>query len=832
MPDTTQPDDGARSFDDFLARYLASERARSARSIDLTRVLSARTMGVVQAAGRFALERGQAELDALHVLSGLVSEPGIARVLDAIGADPGEIAASAEASLPAAAAAADVDAATMTPALRRALLQAVQVARSTGSTYVDPEHLFFALVLAPDASAGRILEAAGITAEALVHAARGESEPEAEVRESPQAAEPTALERYGTDLTERARQGLIDPVIGRDAEIEQAIEILARRTKNNPVLVGEAGVGKTAIAEGLARRISAGEVPAALAEARVVSLDIAGMLSGARYRGDFEERLTSTLAEVAEAEGRVVLFIDELHTIVGAGGGESGAIDAGNILKPRLARGELRLIGATTLTEFRRIEKDPALARRFQQVRVGEPGIDDAIAILGGLREAYERHHGVRFTDEALAAAVTLGARYLPERVLPDKAIDLIDQAGARRRLRTGPAARPDDLRARRADLDEAKRDAVAAERYEDASRIRDEIVAVEAELASADAAVPVVGADEIAGVVSRLTGIPAGRIGAADRERLAGLEEELHRRVVGQDEAVAAVARSVRRSRTGMADPRRPDGSFLFLGPTGVGKTELAKALAASLFDDEAAVARFDMSEYSEKHTVSRLVGAPPGYVGHDEAGQLTERVRRNPYSVVLFDEIEKAHPDVFTLLLQVLEDGRLTDAQGRTVDFRNTVVIMTSNIGSEFLTARQGAIGFSRAGADADSDDLRARVMGRLRETMRPELINRIDEIVLFRRLEGEQLARIVELLLEATRARAAAQGVDLVVRPAAVAWLAEHGHEPEFGARPLRRLIQREVDDRLADLLVAGAPREVVVDAGPHGLSVDDATEAQAA
>ncbi|MTE22785.1 ATP-dependent Clp protease ATP-binding subunit [Microbacterium sp. ZXX196] len=832
MPDTTQPDDGARSFDDFLARYLASERARSARSIDLTRVLSARTMDAVQAAGRFALERGQAELDALHVLRGLVADPAIARVLDAIGADPREIAASAEASLPAAAAAADADAATMTPALRRALLQAVQVARSTGSTYVDPEHLFFALVLAQDAAAGRILEAAGVTAEALVHAARGESAPESEVRESQQAAEPTALERYGTDLTERAREGLIDPVIGRDAEIEQAIEILARRTKNNPVLVGEAGVGKTAIAEGLARKIAAGEVPAALSQARVVSLDIAGMLSGARYRGDFEERLTSTLAEVAAADGRIVLFIDELHTIVGAGGGESGAIDAGNILKPRLARGELRLIGATTLAEFRRIEKDPALARRFQQVRVGEPGIDDAIAILGGLREAYESHHGVRFTDEALAAAVTLGARYLPERVLPDKAIDLIDQAGARRRLRTGPAARPDELRARRAELDEAKRDAVAAERYEEASRIRDEIVAVEAELARADAAVPVVGAEEIAGVISRLTGIPAGRIGAADRERLAALEDELHRRVVGQDEAVAAIARSVQRSRTGMADPRRPDGSFLFLGPTGVGKTELAKALADSLFDDEAAVARFDMSEYSEKHTVSRLVGAPPGYVGHDEAGQLTERVRRNPYSVVLFDEIEKAHPDVFTLLLQVLEDGRLTDAQGRTVDFRNTVVIMTSNIGSEFLTARQGAIGFSRAGADADSDDLRARVMGRLRETMRPELINRIDEIVLFRRLEGEQLARIVELLLEATRARAAAQGVELVVTPAAVAWLAEHGHEPEFGARPLRRLIQREVDDRLADLLVAGAPREVVVDAGPHGLSVDDATDANEA
>ncbi len=817
MPEDFTPDEGRDAFDDFLSRYLAGERGRAARSIDLSRYLSARTQETLQDAGRFALARGQHELDALHVLREIVRVDQVRDAIARLGVDPESIVRESEQRLPASADVADVDSAVVTSSVQRALFHAFQVARSSGSTYIDPEHLFFALVLAQDTPAGQILARAGVTAEALTQSVRETVSGAERSPDQTAASEPaTMLERYGRDLTSLAEAGELDPVIGRADEIEQTIEILSRRTKNNPVLIGEAGVGKTAIVEGLAQAIVSGEVPEQLRGSRVVSLDLPAMLAGARYRGDFEERLTATMSEIAERKGELIVFIDEVHTVVGAGAGSDGAMDAGNILKPRLARGDLHLVGATTLAEYRTIEKDPALERRFQPVKVGEPSIEDAVRILHGLRPAYEQHHAITYTDDALRAAVELSDRYLSDRVLPDKAIDLIDQAGARLRLRLGVAVDVSDLMAQLATLEADKNSAVAAERYEDAMRLRDEIADVQRRIddstrRDAVRGEQVVDAEHIAAVISRSTGIPVSRLTESERGRLAGLESELHARVIGQDAAVTAVATAVRRNRTGMGDSRRPVGSFLFLGPTGVGKTELAKTLASSLFEDENAVIRFDMSEFGERHTVSRLVGAPPGYVGYDEAGQLTERVRRAPYSVVLFDEIEKAHPDVFNLLLQVLDDGRLTDGQGRTVDFRNTVVIMTSNIGSEFLASRSGAIGFIADGGGAtgfgDESELRARVMGKLREAMRPEFLNRIDEIVLFRKLEKAQLRSIVSLLLEQSASRLARREISFEATDAVVDWLAEHGYEPEYGARPLRRLIQREIDDRIADLLVSG-------------------------
>lgn len=820
---------GASSFDEFLARYLAGEQARQARSIDLSRFLTARTQSILQQAGRFALERGQTELDALHILRVIVEDESVQQAIRRVGASPERIITATEARLPGAGDVADINAATITPSASRALFHSYQVARSSGSTYIDPEHLFFALVLGQDAPAGQVLARAGVTAEALtqgmretvstdgIDAEHGEQGQQANGTGT-EASDTPMLDKFGMDLTERAANGELDPVIGRADEIEQTIEILSRRTKNNPVLVGEAGVGKTAIVEGLARAIVEENVPEALLGKRVIALDLPGMLAGTRYRGDFEERLTKTMEEIAANTGDLIVFIDEVHTVVGAGGAGDGGMDAGNILKPRLARGELHLVGATTLNEYRKIEKDPALERRFQPVRVGEPSIEDAVLILQGLKPAYEQHHGVEYTDAAIRAAVELSDRYLSDRVLPDKAIDLIDQAGARLRLRLGVKVDVSAMQSRLGELEAEKNAAVRTEHYEEASRLRDEISKVQAKLdevteqgraAASDATV--IDEAEIAAVISRATGIPVNRLTETERERLADLEGELHQRVIGQDDAVTAVAKAVRRNRTGMGDSRRPVGSFLFLGPTGVGKTELAKALADRLFDDETAVIRFDMSEFGERHTVSRLVGAPPGYVGYDEAGQLTERVRRNPYSIVLFDEIEKAHPDVFNLLLQVLDDGRLTDGQGRTVDFRNTVVVMTSNLGSEFLASRSGALGFV-AGSDASgfssADDVRQRVMGKVREAMRPEFLNRIDEIVLFQKLDQPQLASIVRLMLGATARRLASREVGFEVTDAAVALLAERGYEPEYGARPLRRVIQREVDDRISDLFVSGA------------------------
>jgi len=826
LPNNFDPEQtGAGSFDEFLARYLQGERAaQSERSINISRLMSRRTREVLAEAGRYAVELGHGELDALHILRVLATQEPAAGAISGVGADPAAIAAAAEERLPEPTQQRADAAPMLTQSSQRALFHAYQVARASGSTYVDPEHLFFAIVIGQEAPAGQVLSAAGVTPEALQAGMREtvDTDGSATASAGAQTAEATSetpmLDKYGLDLTERARSGKLDPVIGRVDEIEQTIEILSRRTKNNPVLIGEAGVGKTAIVEGLAQAIVDGGVPQQLLGKRVVSLDLPAMLSGTRYRGDFEERLTKLMDEITANSADVIVFIDELHTVVGAGGAGEGGMDAGNILKPRLARGELHVVGATTLKEYRSIEKDPALERRFQPVQVGEPSIDDAVLILSGLRGAYEEHHAVRYTDEAIRAAVELSARYVTDRFLPDKAIDLIDQAGARLRLSLGSKIDTSALLQELAVLESRKNSAVTAEHYEEASGLRDEITAVQEKLAaaassgqtttSAVAASDVVDEKEIAAVISRATGIPANRLTEADRSRLAKLETELHERVIGQDDAVTVVAKAVRRNRTGLGDQQRPVGSFLFLGPTGVGKTELAKTLAGSLFGDEKAMLRFDMSEFGERHTVSRLVGAPPGYVGYDEAGQLTERVRRNPYSVVLFDEIEKAHPDVFNLLLQVLDDGRLTDGQGRTVDFRNTVIIMTSNLGSEFLASRGGALGFvqSDSGNGFSSEkDLRDRVMGKLREAMRPEFLNRIDEIVLFRKLEKPQLRQIVRLLLGATETRLGAHEITIDVTDAALDWIADNGYEPEYGARPLRRLIQREIDDRIADLLV---------------------------
>src|SRR5690625_3538854 len=666
--------------------------------------------------------------------------------------------------------------------------------------------------------AGRILGQAGVTQAALqagAEAAEAGMQPgqEAEGDES----QGSVLEKYSTDLTALAAEGRLDPVIGRAEEIEQTIEILARRTKNNPVLLGEAGVGKTAIAEGLAQAIHAGEVPKQLHGKRIIALDMPGMLAGTRYRGDFEERLTGALNEIAE-DGDMIVFVDELHTLVGAGGsGESNSMDAGNILNPRLARGDLHMIGATTLKEYRTIEKDSALERRFQPVTVGEPSVEDAVTILEGLKDRYAEFHEVTYTDEAVRAAVELSNRYITDRFLPDKAIDLIDQAGARMSLARGPGVDVDALKRNLSELEAEKKSAIEAEDYERAGRVRDEITALTARIESVEAPAAqaartaaseaTIGEEEIAQVVSRASGIPAARRTQSQKARLANMEEARPDRLLAQDEAVTPVPRAIRRSQTGMADPDRPIGSFLFRAPPGVGKTELAKAPAQTLFDDESAMIRFAMSEFGERHTVSRLVGAPPGYVGYDEAGQLTEQVRRRPYSVILLDEVEKAHPDAFNLLLQVLDDGRLTDGQGRTVDFRNTVIIMTSNLGSEHMSSN-APLGFASGDAEATQRDIKQKVMGRLREFMRPEFLNRIDDTLLFNPLTRDQLREIVSMQLQDSEERLAAQDITLEVDEAAQDWIAAAGYEPAYGARPLRRVIQRTLDDQIADLLVAEA------------------------
>jgi ATP-dependent Clp protease ATP-binding subunit ClpC len=815
------------SFEQILARLLAGQggNGQFGRPIDIGRLLSRRTHELLGKARDFAVSHGHAELDALHILRAAIDEHPASDLVTFAGADRDRLIHAIEGRLPGTSGGAP-ERPPLTSAAQRVLLESAQAARAFGSTYVDPEHVIFALVVAQDSVPGQLLSAAGVTPEAMQRFAQNggvQAAAAADQAEPQEQSETPTLDKFGTDLTARAREGLIDPVIGRADEIEATVEILLRRTKNNPVLIGEPGVGKTAIVEGLAQRIASGDVPQPLKDKRVVSLDMASMVAGTRFRGDFEERLTQAVDEIAAHSDKLIVFIDELHTVVGAGSGSEGGMDAGNILKPRLARGELHIVGATTLTEYRRVEKDAALERRFQPVQVPEPSVEDAVQILAGLASRYEEHHAVTYTPEAIRASVELSHRYVSDRFLPDKAIDLIDQAGARRRLRLGSTVDVAALQQELADLESAKNQAVAAERYEEASALRDRMQEVETRLEAATAHPAAVASsidatideEDIAEMVSRATGIPASRLTEGDRSRLAVLEHELHARVIGQDDAVEAIAKSIRRSRTGMGDSKRPTGSFLFLGPTGVGKTELAKALASSLFGDESSMLRFDMSEFGERHTVSRLVGAPPGYVGYDEAGQLTERVRRNPYSVILLDEIEKAHPDVFNLLLQVLDDGRLTDGQGRTVDFRNTVIIMTSNLGSEFLASRSGAMGFTPASFDGSAGNgfgsdkaLRDRVMGKLREAMRPEFLNRIDEIVLFQKLSEAEIREIVSLMLLDTEHRLLVQDIRFSADDESLRWLAEHGYEPEYGARPLRRLIQREVDDRIAELLVAGS------------------------
>ncbi|MFC3989558.1 ATP-dependent Clp protease ATP-binding subunit [Actinoplanes siamensis] len=851
---------GPGQWDDLFARFFgAAEPRRAAQRIDIARYMSNDARQVLADAARRAADIGHgdgglADLDTDHLLWAVLQQEPMKQTVRRAGADPHVLLGELDARLgddaartAAANRRADMGAAgrdtpeqvALTPAAKRALLDSLQISRAVGASYIGPEHILMALGLNTDSVAGRLL-AGRLDPRAIPSpetpagpAGGGQGGSRGGARTGG-AATPT-LEQFGVDLTEVARRGEIDPVIGRADEIEQAVEILSRRTKNNPVLIGEAGVGKTAIVEGLAQRIVDGDVPLTLQDKRVVQLDLAGLVAGTRYRGDFEERLRKIIDEIKASGDGLVVFLDEIHTLVGAGGGggEGGGMDAGNMLKPALARGQLRVIGATTLDEYRKhIEKDAALARRFQPVLVGEPTVEDTVAILRGLRDNYEAHHQVRITDEALDAAALLSDRYITDRFLPDKAIDLIDQAGARVRLRVKT---PDaDLRERERRLEQLSRDrdqAVHAENYEVASQLRDQINELKAQIAGAGAGadgVPRVTEADVAEVVSRATGIPVAQLTEAERDRLLRLEHHLHQHVIGQEDAVTAVAEAVRRSRAGLGDPDRPVGSFLFLGPTGVGKTELARSLAEALFGDSDRMVRLDMSEFQERHTVSRLVGAPPGYVGYDEAGQLTEAVRRRPYSVVLLDEIEKAHPDVFNILLQVLDDGRLTDSQGRTVSFKNTVLIMTSNLGSDLISGTTRSVGFGGAeNGRSPEDELRDRLDRRLKEQLRPEFINRIDEIIIFRQLETDQLRRITEMLLESTRRRLHAQDVRLEITTAAVDWLSERGYQPEFGARPLRRTIQRELDNRLSKMLLAAdlAPgRTVRVDARDGELTFD--------
>ena len=844
----------------------------------MAREMTTKAQEAVASALQSASAAGNPQVEPIHLLQALIEQrEGIAlSLLEAVGADARAIGArtrNALVALPSA-----QGASTGSAQASRALLAAVQeadrLAEQSGDQYVSTEHLLIALA-ASDTEAGRILTQGGATADAL-SAALAQLRPEPITSADPEGSF-EALSKYGRDLTEVAREGKLDPVIGRDNEIRRVVQVLSRRTKNNPVLIGEPGVGKTAVVEGLAQRIVAGDVPESLRDKRLISLDVSSMVAGAKYRGEFEERLKAVLAEIARSDGQIITFIDELHTVVGAGGGSEGAMDAGNMLKPMLARGELRMVGATTLDEYREnIEKDPALERRFQQVFVGEPSVEDTVAILRGIAPKYEAHHKVTISDGALVAAATLSNRYITGRQLPDKAIDLIDEAASRLRmeldsspveidelrrsvdrlrmeesyltesdpegldeatqdrlskLRADLADREEQLRALtarweaekaghnrvgdlRVQLDTLRTQlelAVREGRWEEAGRLQNgEIPAVERQIAEAETQAEAqdarsdeepmiaekVGPAEIAEVIEAWTGIPTGKLLQTETDKLLHMEAELGKRLIGQKDAVRAVSDAVRRSRAGLSDPNRPTGSFLFLGPTGVGKTELAKSLAEFLFDDERAMVRIDMSEYSEKHSVARLVGAPPGYVGYEQGGQLTEAVRRRPYSVVLLDEVEKADPEIFDILLQVLDDGRLTDGQGRTVDFRNTILILTSNLGSQFLSD-----------PDLTTEGKRDAVMSVVRASFRPEFLNRLDETVMFDALSRENLGEIVDLLVASLQARLRDRRINLTVSEPARGWLARTGYDPAFGARPLRRLIQREIGDRLAKLLLSG-------------------------
>jgi ATP-dependent Clp protease ATP-binding subunit ClpC len=812
---------GPSLFDDFFSRFFGSSgafgdsggagdtgagtggrpRSGTVEQVDVTQLFSDATRALLRRAAERAAERGSLDLDTDDLLAAALIDDVVRHVLQAVDADPDAIMAQLDEESQRGAST-DVSP-SLAPDAKRVLLDAYTEAQELGASYIGPEHVLLSLARDEDTEAGRVLRRFDLSHTKLRGAVvRGVDE-----TGRPSSASSTkTLDQYGRDLTQQAREGKLDPVVGRADEIEQTIEILSRRTKNNPVLIGDPGVGKTAIVEGIAQRIVNDEVPETLKGRRLVALDLAGMIAGTKYRGEFEERLKNVIDEIRENTDQLIMFIDELHTVIGAGGAE-GAMDASNMLKPALARGELHVIGATTIDEYRKnIEKDAALERRFQPVLVREPTVEETIQILYGLKDRYEAFHRVRITDEAITAAAELSDRYLTDRFLPDKAIDLMDQASARVRLRA--KTKPEDARAEEEEtrrLERERDQAVAAEDYERAQQLRDQLA--ERERGSATARerqrVPEVRTEDIAEVVSRATGIPVSELTEEERSRLLRLEQRLHERVVGQDEAVEAVAEAVRRARAGLGDPNRPVGSFLFLGPTGVGKTELARTLAEALFGDEDQMTRLDMSEYQERHTVSRLVGAPPGYVGYEEAGQLTEAVRRKPYSVLLLDEIEKAHPDVFNLLLQILDDGRLTDAQGRTVDFKNTVIIMTSNLGADRIQAHTRR--------DESFEDLKNDLMDLLRSHFRPEFLNRVDEIIVFRALTRDQVKDIARLLLDRVSRRLRAQHIEVEFDESAIELLAERGFDPEFGARPLRRTIQRLVENRLSKLILEGDASE---------------------
>ena len=785
---------------------------------------------VIQASQQMVREQRHSQWDVEHVLLALLAqrEGLVPDLLGRLGVDGERATARLQAELQKAPKLThEVVQIYTTPRIVRMLEAANAEADRLQDDYVGVEHLLIAIADERDGEAARLFQEERITKEAVYRALR-ETRGTARVDSPTAESRYQALTRYSRDLTEFARQGKLDPVVGREDEISRVMQVLNRRTKNNPVLIGEAGVGKTAVVEGLAQRIAADDVPERLRGKRVLALDLPGMLAGSKFRGEFEERLQSVIREVREAAGEVLLFLDELHTLVGAGGAE-GAIDAGNMLKPPLARGELRVIGATTLDEYRTgVEKDPALERRFSPVYVDEPSVEETIQILNGLRSRYEEHHGLSIADSAIQAAARLSDRYITGRQLPDKAIDLVDEAASRHVI-TAESLTP-EMRELRSELDDAaaRLDAAAArEDYEAAARIKQQVIAVQerherlrAELGEGAPASGQVAEEDIAAILAQVTGIPVDQLLRDEAERLLHMEEALHERVVGQDAPIAALADAIRRARSGLKDPRRPIGSFIFVGPTGVGKTHLARALAGYLFDDDDALLRLDMSEFQERHTVSRLFGAPPGYVGFEQAGQLTEAVRRRPYRVVLFDEIEKAHPDVFNALLQIMDDGRLTDAHGRVVSFRNTVVILTSNLGGG---ARQQEIGLVRTRSASEREGLVRSVEGALKRTFRPEFLNRLDDVIVFEPLTEAEVARIADLMLEEVRERLDERRVAFSVTAAAREHLVADGYDPEFGARPLRRSIERLIENPLARRMLAGefeAGDRVVVDLDEGG------------